>query len=171
MSVYQMLSEELPARHYKIKGHGYVDLLAFDFKTHSIRNGSFYLMKDGKLMTDCVVLQNGTEINLPKEIFSTQEVEEPWQKIEDLYYQYYVSRPTEVANFLRPNYRAKTADELTFDELVDGKPRQQALYAFEGYMMLGIVSGILQWLDAGKWFWQSSKYPGLIIYRDWFRKE
>lgn len=167
MSVYDTLVS-MPQEHRRIKGHGYIDLMTFDFTTHSIRNGSYYFMKNGQLCVDVISLRNGSIITINSPFFTEEEANDPWKKVEELYYQYLISRPTEVANYLHPNFRAKSADELSFDELVTGIPRQQALYAFEGYLMLGIVSGVLKWPEDKHWYWKSETYPGLILYKSWF---
>lgn len=169
-SLYSIMINEFALCSHRIKGAGFLDLLSFDFKKKNIANGKFFLMKDGKIITDTLETQNQQKWtglkNVP--LIKDDEVGDPWLMVEQLYEQYENSCPSEHSAFLRPNFRAKNVDELSFEELVTSMPRIQASYALEAYLMFCILSGFMFWKNPNYWFWKSVNHPRLILYKEWF---
>lgn len=167
MSLYGILCK-ISQNPQKIKGGGFSDLLTFDLKNKDIRSKHFFIMKNGKVTCKSIQMEDGTTYDLADiELLSQKEIENDDQflHIQDLYNDYLYSRPSSHANFANSNFRCKKSDELTFDQLLNGKARNEARYRLEAYILLGSVSKIFLWPNPEYWFWKGTQ--GLVLYRDW----
>lgn len=91
-------------------------------------------------------------------------------KIENLYDTYMHSIPSERSEAGRRRYfRALPEHELSDDDMLYGESRERARLALELYILCVILDGSFVWDDKrlGTWFWQSAKYPSLIILKKW----
>lgn len=67
-------------------------------------------------------------------------------------------------------FKADSIDELSDEELCIGADRELAQAELEMLVLCLIINGSLYWDDDimnGKWFWQSRKYPELVILKEW----
>lgn len=87
----------------------------------------------------------------------------PFEVIENCYSNYYHSCPTK--NDRGHYFKAKTAEEMTAGELARGDDREAARALLEGTVLWLKVNNLLPGFDG--WYWQSKKYPSLIILKKW----
>lgn len=168
MTVYEILLN-LVQKHERIKGGCYSDMLRFDFVKKNIFKGKYFLMKNGALTQKEICLLDGTVYNLRNlPLLPLELTVQPFNILGDLYLQYKYSVGSGRSMRNKGNFRACTSDELAFEQLCNGEERIKAQYALEAYVLLGSVSGVLQWPDLKHWFWKSKIDPWLILYRDWF---
>ena len=90
--------------------------------------------------------------------------------IEDLYYEYLHSVPSERSESHRRTYFiALKEKDLDDDDIMYGELREVSRARLETYVLEAISRGWLYWDEEkmGSYFWQSKKYKSLIILRDW----
>lgn len=125
-----------------------------DFQYRSLKVDGKYVIKDGKYAGEL-----GIEIP-----------QNPLPKIELLFHQYRHSIPSERSENKRNYYfRALAEHELEDGDMLYGKHREIAQAELELYVLCAILQDKLVWDDfaKGKWFWQSSSDPSLIILKKW----
>ena len=165
MNLHEVLTE-MCKEHIKIKKGGYADLLYFNLKNKTIKNGNTVLVDRGKIIPQTIRLIDGREFVL----------EDDWGKVNENFYQgveerfkkYYYSTPSKVDKFVRTNFIAKNFEKMSFEELMSSSSsnRNIARYELEWFVMANAVKGNIPWVD-GNWFWQSKAMPKLIIYKEW----
>ena len=150
-------------------GKGYCNLLRFDLKKKKISNGNVVIMNNGIVLIDELVLNDGTIYTGLKDMPLIEDTTKDfYTKVEELYLLYNKSIPNGKECFSKGNFRAKTSDELTTDELLCGIPRVEAQYLLEGYILLNSIINKDLWEDKDKFFWKSENIPELVLFRDWF---
>lgn len=90
--------------------------------------------------------------------------------IEDLYYEYLHSVPSERSESHRRTYFiALKEKDLDDDDIMYGELREVSRARLETYVLEATSRGWLYWDEEkmGSYFWQSKKYKSLIILRDW----
>lgn len=95
---------------------------------------------------------------------------EPIGEIERLYERYRHSVPSERTESKRRNYfRALPEKELSTEDMMYGELRENAQIELELFVLSQILYGTLKWDEfaKGKWFWQSSNIPSLILLKKW----
>ncbi len=102
-----------------------------------------------------------TEVIIPPRIDCLSE-------IEILYHNYKYSYPDEKETKRKRNYfKALSYEELTDEELVNGKDRYNTRISLEAYIVCCISAGYLKWKEEwGSWYYQG-KDKDLIILREW----
>lgn len=94
--------------------------------------------------------------------------------IYELYQNYKYSLPSERSDGKRTKYfKALSVDELTDEEMATGERREVAQARLEGFILCMILEGKFVWdeLAMGKWFWQASNDPDLVILRSWIENK
>ena len=138
-------------------------VFVFDLKEKTMKNGRTTVIDNTKIL-DTLKLENGEEIILPHTpILSEREMKEPFDRVQELYDQYRVSFPSNTK--VKSNFIALRSDEMTFEELRKGIPRNLARTKLEAYILLGSIHGIFKWKDETHWFYHGER--GLILYREW----
>ena len=165
MNLHEVLME-MGKSHVKIKKSGFADLLFFNLKTKTIKNGKTVLVKDGMIIPQKVRLNDGRIL----------ELEDDWgldktdfyQGLEKRYEKYYLSVPSKVDRFVRANFIAKNYDKMTFKEIMNpsSNNRNLARYELEWFVMANAVKGNIPWNEE-HWYWQSKEFPRLIIYKEY----
>ena len=165
MNLYEVLME-MGKSHVKIKKSGFADLLFFNLKTKTIKNGNTVLVKDGVIIPQKIRLNDGRIL----------ELEDDWgldktdfyQGLEKRYEKYYLSVPSKVDRFVRANFIAKNYDKMTFKEIMNpsSNNRNLARYELEWFVMANAVKGNIPWNEE-HWYWQSKEFPRLIIYKEY----
>lgn len=165
MNLHEVLIE-MCKEHIKIKKGGYADLLYFNLKNKTIKNGNTVLVENGKIIPQTIKLTDGRELVLEDDWGEIKE--EFYQGVESRYEKYYYSTPSKVDKFVRTNFIAKNLEKMSFDELMSSSSsnRNIARYELEWFVMANAVKGNIPWVN-GNWFWQSKKMPKLIIYKEW----
>ena len=165
MNLHEVLTE-MCKEHIKIKKGGYADLLYFNQKTKTIKNGNTVLVENGKIIPQTIKLTDGRELVLEDDWGEIKE--EFYQGVEDRFRRYYYSTPGKVDRFVRANFLAKNLEKMTFEELMSSASsnRNIARYELEWFVMANAIKGNIPWVN-GNWFWQSKKMPKLIIYKEW----
>lgn len=134
-----------------------------DFEKRDMKVGKEYLIKDGMHdISKYVLATPNMEVGLIHEL----------DVIEELYYDYKHSMPSERSESKRRKYfKALPVDELTDEQLVGGKSREIAQCLLEGYVLINILMGTLYWDEElmGKWFYQG-KDPDFILLKKWVEK-
>lgn len=89
--------------------------------------------------------------------------------IEDLYWQYRHSVPSERSESHRRRYfKALPEDELSDEDMIYGATRETARCRLELFILLMLRSGQLYWHEQwGSWFYQSPYEKEFIILRAW----
>ena len=134
------------------------DNLLFDLKTKEIKSKGMCILGKEELLLD-----TEEKISLPTELLSAEEKQNPWQKLQELYDQFYVSAPW--GHSKRSYFLPKKSDELTEKELSKGISRNEARTKLEAYILLGAIESIFKWPDESHWFWKGKN--GLVVYREW----
>jgi hypothetical protein len=112
------------------------------------------------------IIQNGK----PVSPFELRETPVSIEELEDLYAVYKSSVPgTKPAK--HTYFRAKSASEMTQEELLKGANRETAQEMLEMTLLQGIINGSVTWPDPEKWFWQSSRDKDFILLRPWITGE
>ena len=164
MNLHEVLTE-MCKEHVRIKKGGYADLLYFNLKTKTIKNGNTVLVENGKIIPQTIKLTDGREFILEDDL--GEITEDFYQGLENRYEKYYLSTPSKSDKFVRTNFIAKNLDKMTFEELTNSSNnRNQARYELEWFVMTNAIKGNIPW-EEGNWFWQSKKSPKLIIYKEW----
>lgn len=93
----------------------------------------------------------------------------PWEMAERLFYNYYVSMPSQWAERKKSYFKAKEYEDMNEFELAAGEPRLIAQAKLEGFILCTILAKLLTWNDLfGSWFWKSAKYPQFVLLKEWF---
>lgn len=165
MNLHETLME-MCKEHVKIKKGGYADLLFFNLKTKTIKNGNTVLVENGIIIPQIIKLTDGRELVLEDDFGDVNE--DFYQGLESRYKKYYLSTPSKSDRFVRTNFIAKNLEKMTFEELMNSASsnRNTARYELEWFVMVNAIKGNIPWID-GNWFWQSKNMPKLIIYKEW----
>ena len=165
MNLHEVLME-MCKEHIKIKKGGYADLLFFNLKTKTIKNGNTVLVENGKIIPQTIKLIDGRELVLEDDWGEVNE--DFYQGLESRYEKYYLSTPSKSDRFVRTNFIAKNLEKMSFEELMSSSSnnRNIARYELEWFVMVNAIKGNISWID-GNWFWQSKKMLKLIIYKEW----
>ena len=130
-----------------------------NFKNQALKIGKEFVIADGfydderTLYTDCEM-----------------EMSDVLSFIETLYESYKYSLPSERSDSKRRQYfKALPADKLTDKQMATGERREVARARLEGFLLCMIVDGFFVWDEdeLGKWFYQSTRDPDLVILRNW----
>ena len=153
-----------------IIGFGESDMLRFDLdKKDIVATNGKYLMADGELQVDKISFIDGREFDLSNvRLVSKRNKPIPLEEIEHLWYMYYNSVPNERCQRNRCNFKARHDTEMNFMEMF-GASRTYAQYALEAFILLNSLENTFIWESEKNFFWQSQRYPKLIIYRDWIK--
>ena len=133
-----------------------------DFEKRNMKVGRTYLIKDGEYDKDKYMLS----------LSSKATIDIILDNIEDFYNEYKYSMPSERSeNKRRKYFKALSAEELSIDDMVNGKSREVAQCILEGYILVNILKGTLYWDEQlmGRWFYQGND-PDLIILKKWIEK-
>ena len=132
-----------------------------DFQNRTMKVGKDYLVNNGEY---------DTEQSLG---FGRMSLDVMLGTIEELYNNYKYSLPSERSESRRKKYfKALKMEELDDFHLLNPIRREGAQARLEGFILCMILNGSFVWDEKqlGKWFWQSKKYPDLIILRNWIEK-
>lgn len=165
MNLHEVLTQ-MCKEHIKIKKGGYADLLHFNLRTKTIKNGKTVLVENGKIIPQTIKLINGGKFVLED---NWGEMDEDfYQGLEERFEKYYYSTPSKTDRFIRPNFLAKNFEKMSFEELMNSSysNRNEARYELEWFMMVNAVKGNILWNNE-HWYWQSRNNPKLIIYKEW----
>lgn len=124
------------------------------FEKRSLRVNGKYIIKDGKYEGD----------------LGCEPCIEPLSHIEKLYTRYQHSVPSERSdNKQRRYFRALPESEMSDDDMLYGIHREEAQAELELFVLCQIIHGTIKWDEVakGKWFWQSTNNPSLIILKKW----
>ncbi len=165
MNLYDVLIKMANA-HVKIKGSGYSDLLFFDLKNKTIKNGKTILVKNGNIIPQVIKLSNDTILKLDSDWGLHKE---PFYNgVEKRYKMYYLSIPTKRDIYARTNFISKKYEKMSYKEIMSASScdRTVARYELEWFVMANAVQNEIQW-DNEHWFWQSKICPKLILYKEY----
>lgn len=171
MTLYDVL-KELSEKHCRFNmksGKGYCNLLRFNLEEKKISNGNIVIMDKGIVLVDEIVLNDGTIYTGLKSMELIEDTaDEFYGVVEELYLHYKNSVPSGKENFSKTNFKAKTSDELTTDELLVGLPRIKAQYSLEAYILLSTIINKNLWENENNFYWKSKNIPELVLFREWF---
>ena len=150
---------------------GYADLLTFDLDNKTIRNGGVVIMENGKVTMDTIELTNGETYDIKDlKLLDESLKDNPYEIIESLYKDYKYSLPSAHSQFSRNKFKCLRADELTLEQLINGRPRIKTQYKLEAYILLASVLGWVPWENCKHFYWSSENDRDLILYKDWVVK-
>ena len=130
-----------------------------NFKNQSLKIGKKFVVVDGLYDDDRVLFTK-----------SSLKMSEILSQIESLYENYKYSLPSERSDNKRRQYfKALTMDRLTDKQIATGEYREVARAKLEGFILCMIVDGLFVWdeEEMGRWFYQSTRDPDLVILRNW----
>lgn len=130
-----------------------------NFERRNLMIGKKYIIKDGKYEGSL-----GIEV----EHCTTEDI---LKNIELTFNVYHHSVPSARSDARRKRYfRAPSEHELSDDDMLYGEHRELAQFCLEFHVLAYILLSAIKWEDfaKGKWFWQSSNYPSLIMLKEWF---
>lgn len=164
MNLHEVLME-MAQKHIKIKGSGYADLLTFNLKTKTIKNGITVLVKNGEIIPQAIELNDGRTLILENDWGLTET--DFIKGVEERYEKYYLSTPTKLDQFTKPNFIAKNYEKMTYEEMMcQSNNRNLARYELEWFVMASAINKTIPW-NKEHWYWQSSVKPRLIIYKEY----
>lgn len=171
MTFYEMILE-LSKYHLRMNlSGGFSDLIRFDLTEKSIYNGKTVLMENGAVVIDRIELSNGVVFedikNMP---LITDNKEDYFSVIEKLHEEFLFSAPCSTFNYSNSNFKPKKSDDMTTDQLLNGKPRIQAQYSLEGYILLHSVLGNLSGVCNSKWFFYQLENSKLVLFKSWLER-
>lgn len=126
-----------------------------DFQSRSLKLDGKYIIQDGRYEGDLGIPCCGEE-----EFFAN---------VEELYYRYKYSVPSERSESKQHLYFIALPERcLSDDAMMYGERRDKAQIELELYVLCRIINGF-EWKPEkmGKWFWQSGTDKDLIILRSW----
>lgn len=148
--------------HQKMNGHGYSDLISFDFKKKRISNGKTILFDNGKIIPQKIKL-NDTVLDITEDMIIEKYSGDTFEKLEELYNVFRTSIPEPYSSYSNSKFIAKNIDDLTYTEFNNGCKRQKARIDLESFVMFNKFN----MLNEKHHYRQSQKYPSLVLYRDW----
>lgn len=100
-------------------------------------------------------------------IDESMSVDDVLMRIEDLYADYYVSMESKRSHrsLFGHSTERKTREDFMFAEYTN-----VAQLKLELFVLLSVLSGVLVWTEerfGKKWYWQSERYPSLVINKSW----
>ena len=94
---------------------------------------------------------------------------DPWEMVEELFFRFYESKPSERSGHKNSYFAAKSAHDMDEFEIAAGEPRLIAQAKLEGFVLCAVLAGLLKWNPLyGNWFWQSQRYTKLVLLKEWF---
>lgn len=129
-----------------------------NYETLSLKVDGKYVIKNGKC---------DGELGVPK-----RPIEQVINHMEILYSMYRHSVPSERTEAQQKVYfQALHEKDLADEDMFYGQRREEAQIKFELYVLCAILNGSLNWDEFAKdkWFWQSEKYPTLILLKQWVK--
>lgn len=136
--------------------------LKFNLANKDIKYKKKFIVQQGKIMLDSVKDCNENEYRIQKDKI-IDETGDVYSIVQELYNAYIVSRPNK--NNRKSVFRAKKADELSYEQLVSGKDREEARCELEGFIVLNAMAQKWSWAHSDHWFWKGNN--GLVIYKEW----
>ncbi len=126
---------------------------SINLKTKTLKIGKEVVIDEGNYSGELIG-------DLPKD---------PWELVEDLFRDFYFSRPGAWSEKKKSYFASKNVKEMTDIELACGEPRLVAQAKLEGFVLCAVLSGVFEWNPRfGNWFWKSRKYPRLVLLKEWF---
>ena len=130
-----------------------------NFKNRALKIGKKFVIADG-------FYDDGRTLYTTSEL----EMSDVLSYIETLYKNYKYSLPSERSDSKRRQYfKSLSVDKLTDKQMATGERREVARAKLEGFILCMIVDGFFVWDEdeMGKWFYQSTTDPDLVILRNW----
>lgn len=130
-----------------------------NFKNRALKIGKKFVIADG-FYDDELTLYTDCELKM-SDILAY---------VETLYENYKYSLPSERSDSKRRQYfKALSVEKLTDKQMATGERREVARAKLEGFILCMIVDGFFVWdeEEMGKWFYQSTTDPDLVILRNW----
>lgn len=117
----------------------------------------------------CKIYMNGNVVNIERPVDNLDPVGYLIETIEYLYEDYKNSIPKKI-NDDSKYFKAKSYEELTLKDLVNGKDRYKARQKLESFIVFIKAFRKEDILDlfGDRFFWQSEEDPELILLRSWF---
>lgn len=150
-----------------IAGSSYAEELRIDLTGKTMMLKGKLIVEGGKLIEHSAPLLDGSVAELSGLLDFRDE---PYAEVERLYAQYKRSVPSKQDRLNKGNFKAFSSDQLSYEELENNMPRREARIQLEGFVMLAVASGLIQWKNPRHFFWQGTD-PDLILYRDWITNE
>lgn len=124
--------------------------MIINLDTRSYKSNSKWLIKNGQCINGFV---------LPEEPITMDQ-------IAILYKDYKYSYPN--PNIRKPYFKALPANQLTMDQMVNNKTRNQTKNELEKTLLFAILRGDIVWPDEKLWFWQPLKDKDFVLLKRWF---
>ena len=97
-----------------------------------------------------------------------------FEAIDKLYKNYKHSLPSERSDSKRRKYfKALSVNEISDEQLMVAERREVAQAKLEGFILCMILMNIFTWdeFTMGRWFYQSTNDPDLVILRSWIENK
>lgn len=138
-----------------------------DLNMRTLLFDSIPILQNGTLCVQSIPMPGGTDALITGLI---SYLDDPYTEVERLYAQFKRSVPSKSERLNRGCFKACSSDQLSYAELNQNMPRQEARVLLEGFILLATCAGILIWMNPKHFFWQGAD-PDLILYRDWIQME
>ena len=154
-------------------------IVVFDLETTGLNKSKDYIIQFAAIKVDAnkrKIIDNGKydESRVLLDINAISNIETTLNMIEFLYHNYKYSLPSERSDSKRKKYfKALSVDELTDEQMATGERREIAQSKLEGFILCMILSDKFTWDEdkVGKWFYQSTNDPDLVILRSWIENK
>lgn len=140
----------------------------YDRLVQSVENGEYFSVN-----LETKSLRIGKEMVINEGNYSGELIGDllcnPWEMLEKLFINYYLSRPGAWSERKKSYFAAKNVKEMSDIELACGESRLVAQAKLEGFVLCAVLSGLFTWNRLyGNWFWKSKRYPELVLLKSWF---
>ena len=135
-----------------------------DFEKRTMKIGKRKIIDNGKYDESRALL----------DINAISNIETILNMIDFLYRNYKYSLPSERSDSkIKKYFKALSVDELTDEQMATGERREIAQAKLEGFILCMILSDKFTWDEdkLGKWFYQSTNDPDLVILRSWIENK
>lgn len=140
--------------------------LLFDLDEKTIFCNKEKIVEQGKVMVDSIELSNGDGWSI-KEMELITYSDDFYNILYELFEQYMSSSPSRHDSFVKSNFKALSSDELTFTQIKNNMPRNEARVRLEAFILLSAMAGKSYWNNPKHFYWKSLLDDRLIVLKQW----
>lgn len=136
-----------------------------------LKNGTLKV-NNSTLVENCILNYNKLKARNITEILTIEHIENPKDKIEELYEEFATSIPSKetAQDEIFGYFEANKMKDLSIQDMLNGTNRVQAKAKLETYILYCKMFNLFQFDNKKHYYWKSKKFRKLIILREWIEK-
>ena len=136
-----------------------------------LKNGTLKI-NNSALVENCILNYNKLKANGINEILTIEHIENPKDKIEELYEEFATSIPSKetAQDEIFGYFEANKMKDLSIQDMLNGTNRSHAKAKLETYILYCKLFNLFQFDNDKHYCWKSSKFKNLIILREWLER-